>query len=101
MGSMEFKFKSELWEWQGQGAWCFVSVPNQYYDEIRLVVSSPKREFGSVRVEANIRKTTWKTSIFPDTKSGRYLLPVKKDVRSKEAISVGDNVETVIRIIEI
>lgn len=99
--NMELTFRVELWEWQGQGAWCFVSVPAKYYDEIKLISASPKRGFGSARVEATIGKTKWKTSIFPDTKSGSYLLPVKKEVRKSEGVGVGDNLSVTIRLLEL
>ena len=48
--------------------------------------------FGSVRVQATIGQTTWATSIFPDTKSSSYLLPVKAAVRREAGIEEGDAV---------
>ena len=97
---MEIKFKAKLWEWQGQGAWCFVSLPKEYYDEIRAISSSPKRGFGSVKIEASIGVTLWKTSIFPDTKLGTYLLPIKKAIRTAENLNVGSVVHIKVRIID-
>lgn len=35
----------------------------------------------------------WKTSIFPDSKEGAYILPIKKDVRKQIGVDVGDNAE--------
>lgn len=95
---MEINFKSKLWEWQGEGAWCFVSVPTEYYEDIRQI--GTKRGFGSIRVEAKIGNSVWKTSIFPDTKSNTYLLPVKKQIRTTEQIFVGSMVQVVITLIE-
>ena len=97
---MEIEFRTKLWEWQGKGAWFFVTLPVEYSDEIKLVASSVKKGFGSVKVEVAIGKTTWTTSIFPDTKSKSYLLPIKKDVRRSENIAVGDVVSMKIRIME-
>jgi hypothetical protein len=97
---MEITFKAELWEWQGQGAWCFVSLPKEYYDEIKTISSSPKRGFGSVKIEANIGKTLWRTSIFPDTKSGTYLLPIKKAIRKAENLSIGSVIDMKVRLID-
>jgi hypothetical protein len=37
-----------------------------------------------------------KTSVFPDSKSGRYLLPVKAHVRASEELQSGDMVSLVI-----
>ena len=98
---MEFSFNAELWEWQGQGAWCFISLPEDYFQTIRGLGSMPKRGFGSVKVEANIGKTVWKTSIFPDTKSKTYLLPVKKSVRTSENMNLGESRTVKIKILDV
>lgn len=98
---MELKFTTELWEWQGQGAWCFLSVPKKYYATLKDVSTGPKHGFGSLRVEASIGKSAWKTSIFSDNKSGTFLLPVKKDVRKKENIAIGDIVKTNLRLVDV
>ena len=98
---MELTFTAELWEWQGQGAWCFISLPKGYYDEIRLISTSPKKGFRSVKVEATVGETTWKTSIFPDSKSHSYLLPVKKDIRKTETLEIGSAVSVKLRLIEV
>jgi hypothetical protein len=45
-----------------------------------------------------IGQTVWKTSIFPDSKSGSYLLPLKAEVRKKEKIGVGDTLTFSIEI---
>ncbi|MBP7767405.1 DUF1905 domain-containing protein [Candidatus Saccharibacteria bacterium] len=97
---MEFNFRAELWEWQGQAAWCFVSLPQDYYHEIKLLTSQPKKGFGSVKVEAGVGSTIWRTSIFPDSKSGTYLLPIKKSVRKSESIEIGDELAVQIRLID-
>jgi hypothetical protein len=49
-------------------------------------------------VQVTLGKTSWKTSIFPDKKSGTYLLPLKVDVRRKEEITHGDSVNFSIQI---
>jgi hypothetical protein len=61
-------------------------------------VSGPRSGWGSIRVEATIGGSTWKTSIFPDSKSGTFLLPVKAQVRKQEGISAGDRVRLTIEI---
>jgi len=42
-----------------------------------------------VRVEVTIGATTWRTSLFPDSKRQTYVLPVKKDVRRREGLVAG------------
>jgi hypothetical protein len=51
-----------------------------------------RRGFGSVRVSASINGHSWKTSVFPDAKSGCYFLPVKADIRKTAKIIAGDDI---------
>jgi hypothetical protein len=83
-------FDAELWVWESspQGtAWIFVTVPADETEEIRLR-AGPPRGFGSVRVEATIGGSTWRTSVFPDKRG--FALPLKKAVRRAEGLDVGD-----------
>lgn len=96
---MDYEFNAKLWEWRGQGAWCFVSLPAEYYDEIRLVANSPRRGFGSQKVEVTIGKSVWRTSIFPESKTNTYILPVKKEIRIKERITVGAEITVGVRLV--
>jgi hypothetical protein len=84
-----FLFDAEVWEYQGSAAWFFVSLPEETADDIDERYGHLAAGFGSLRVEVTIGSTTWRTSIFPDTKRGTYLLPVKKQVRIAEALSEG------------
>lgn len=54
--------------------------------------AGPPRGFGSVRVEATVGGTTWRTSVFPDSRGGSYVLPVKRAVREAEDLDDGDQV---------
>ena len=42
--------------------------------------------------------TEWQTSIFPDSKAGAYLLPIKSDVRKKQKIMADDDVQVSLKI---
>ncbi len=44
--------------------------------------------WGMIPVTAQIGGTSWRTSLFP--KDGRYIVPVKAEVRKAEGIGVGD-----------
>jgi len=75
----------------------FLTVPVDESDQIREMVPV-KRGFGSVRVEVAVGETAWRTSVFPDSKSGSYFLPVKKAVRTAQKVDVGDKVEVELTI---
>jgi len=85
---------SLLWIWKGSdaaGRWYFITVPEEQSHEIRAHAFGSPRGFGSVKVEARIDYVSWRTSVFP-LNSGGYLLPVKKEVRSKANLAAGDEV---------
>ncbi len=83
---MKYEFDATTWEYGGQASWFFVTVPKDISVDIKEVAGPLKRGFGSVRVIAKIGITTWHTSIFPDSKTGCYFLPLKKEVRRAENI---------------
>ncbi len=82
-------FTGVLWEHDGPGGWCFVSLPEDDADDIDELTSGRTNGFGSVRVEVTVGATTWRTSLFPDTKRATYVLPVKRPVRIAEGLQVG------------
>ena len=85
-----YRFDAELWLWDGDAAWHFVTLPGEVSDDVRA--HGAPQGFGSVRVRVTVGGTTWSTSVFPDTRRGAYLLPVKKDVRRREGLELGDTV---------
>jgi hypothetical protein len=92
---LRYAFTTKLWLYQGKGAWHFVTLPKEAADEIRF--HNPlARGFMPIACEATIGKTSWKTSVFPDSKSGSYVLAVKADVRKAEGIRAGDAVSVTI-----
>ena len=87
-----FEFTAELYEWTGDAAWVFVTLPVDLAEDIRDM-DLPRRGFGSVKVRVRIGATEWRTSVFPDSRSGSYVLPVKRAVRDAEGIDLGDRVD--------
>ncbi|MEM7727855.1 MAG: DUF1905 domain-containing protein [Pseudomonadota bacterium] len=95
---IDFRFRGSLWLWSGGAAWHFVTVPEDVSQTIRSFAPDAERGFRSVRVRAAIGDTQWRTSLFPDRKSGCYFLPVKKGVRQSEGMEVGDTVEIALEL---
>lgn len=95
----EYVFTSELWEHDGPAPWCFVSLPNDEADDIEARAGS-HTAFGSVRVEVTVGATTWRTSLFPDTKRATYVLPVKQAVRAAEGLTPGDTFEVRLQVVD-
>lgn len=96
-----YRFVADLWRYSGQAAWYFVTLPHEIADEIDEITADSRRGFGSVRVRVTVGATTWATSIFPDTTSESFVLPVKKEVRTAEGLDDGSPVEVRLTLVEI
>ncbi|MCA9194649.1 MAG: DUF1905 domain-containing protein [Planctomycetales bacterium] len=91
---------AEVFKWsQDQGTWYFVAVPRDISNEIRALSHDRSAAWGSIKVEAQIGLTSWRTSLFPDAQKGCYLLPIKKLVRQSENIDDGTSIELFLRIL--
>ena len=86
---MEYKFKAKVWIFAGPTPWHFITLPKKTAVEIKAFHGSAAKNFGTIGVLAKIEKTRWKTSVFSDTKSQSYVLPLKAEIRKKEKITVG------------
>ena len=99
---MRYRFSSKIWEFYGKkGVWYFVTVPADQATEIRILTADIKRGFNSVKVEATIGSSKWKTSIFVYSKDKSYVLPIKKEVRDRENINTGDKVKVNISLVDL
>jgi hypothetical protein len=91
-------FSAVLWKYEGPSAWFFASLPAAMSAEIRSEFGVLSPGWGSLPVVATVGKTSWKTSMFFDTKRDTYLLPVKAEVRKKERLTEGDTLETTVEL---
>lgn len=85
---LSYDFDAPLWQWHGPAAWFFCSVPLEISDEIAARMDGLTAGFGSVKVRVRIGGTAWSTSLFPDSASGCYFLPIKKAVREAEHMQI-------------
>ena len=97
----EFQFRGDLWEHPSAspGSWHFVTIPSGLADDI-IGEAGQRNSFGSIRVEATIGATTWRTSLFPDKAQRSLLLPVKQQVRSAEGLSDGSPCQVGLSIVD-
>lgn len=86
-------FKAKLWTQESTNAWHFVTLPADLSKRIRVLTTGQRKPFGSFHVTCRTGLSTWETSLFHDTKREAFLLPVKADVRRKEYIKLGDEIE--------
>lgn len=97
---MVYSFTEPLWEHDGPAAWYFITLPHDVTDEIDELTEGRQRGFGSVRVRVTVGAMTWATSIFPDTKVGSLVLPVKKAVRTAAGLTDGDPVAVTLELLD-
>lgn len=94
-----YSFKAKVWLYPGaKAAWHFVNVPKPISGEIQKRFAKVKRGWGSLRVRVTVGQTKWDTSIFPDSKAGTYLLPIKASVRRSEGLFEGETADFSIEI---
>lgn len=98
MKNNTYEIRSKVWLYQGDSPWHFVTIEKKDAEMIKQNYVWPRRGFGSIPVNATIKKTTWKTSLFPD-KNNTFVLPLKKDIREKEDIHIGDSISFTIEIL--
>jgi hypothetical protein len=98
MASKGYKLTSKVYVYPGMGGWRFLGLPLKEGREIKEKFGKNARGWGSLPVSITVGKTTWETSIFPDKKSGSYLLPLKAQVRKKEEIDDDDEVQFTLKL---
>lgn len=94
-----------LWRWtssSGTGSWHFLTIDGEAGEALSATALMRRLErsiggFGSLKVEARIGDSTFRTSLFP-SKSEGWLLPVKASVRKAEGVSEGDVVEVALAV---
>ncbi|MBB4908478.1 DUF1905 domain-containing protein [Actinophytocola algeriensis] len=101
--SVVIDFDAELWVWDARRTetWTFVRLPADASEDIRELFAGNTRGFGSVRVRVVLGGSVWKTSIFPESGSGCYVLPVKRAVRTAESLEPGDVARVSVELIEL
>lgn len=87
---MNIEFDGKIWCWHGPAPWYFVTVPAQQCEDLKIVSRSVTYGWGMIPANVRIGGTAWKTSLFP--KDGRYILPIKTNVRQAENLDEGDRV---------
>jgi hypothetical protein len=90
--ALSYTFTARLWLYPGEAGWHFLTVPEEVAAELREDTVTLRHGFGSIKITAVIAGHRWSTSLFPDSQSGSYLLPVKKAIRTAAGIEAGDEV---------
>ena len=87
---MNIEFTGKIWYWKGPAPWYFVTVPAKQCRDLKAILRIVTYGWGMIPVKIRIGNTEWTTSLFP--KEGRYIVPIKANVRQAENLEVGDKV---------
>lgn len=98
--AMEIQLRRRVEIYEGaKAAWHLVMLPKGLSQELKMLFAGMEGGFGSLPVEVTVGRTTWRTSIFPESKEGAFLLLIKAAVRKKENIQAGDLVSFTLKIL--
>jgi hypothetical protein len=89
----------KVWKWKADAGWHFFSIDKTTSKQVKETKNKSTASFGSVKVEVTLGNTTWQTSLFPHSKEGIYILPLKAKVRKIEDIQEGDEISLTFRCI--
>jgi hypothetical protein len=93
-----YQFSSKLWRYPAQGGWHFISLPKKISKEIRSAFKWEEEGWGRLKATARIGNSEWNATIWFDTKMDTYLLPIKAEIRKKEALVIDQLVNVVVSI---
>lgn len=94
---MIYEVEGEVWAYSGPGGWHFLTLPSELTQGLKTM-RGKSRAWGSMRVQVQLGDARWSTSLFPDTRSGAFLLPIKAEVRRREGVAAGDRVQVTIEV---
>jgi len=84
----KYKVHANVWKWQGDMAWYFINLDTALSEKIR-----ESRGKGMVKIQAQIGKSSWNTSLLYHTEARTYLIAIKKLIRRKEQLIEGSEVK--------
>jgi Domain of unknown function (DUF1905) len=87
---MKIEFSDTIWFWKGPAPWYFVTIPEKECRDLSAIAGSVTYGWGVIPVHVQIGKTAWTTSLFP--KDGRYIVPIRANVRKAEKLEEGHSV---------
>jgi hypothetical protein len=93
---MIIEFTGQIWMWKGPAPWYFVTVPPEQSRDLHFISGSVTYGWGMIPVTAQIGRTVWKTSLYPQDDA--YVVPIKVSVRRAEHLQEGDNVSVRLEI---
>ena len=86
---MKIEFEGTVRLWPANEKFFLLGLPKDLSADFFEISDGLTNGWGSLKVEARIGTTVWRTSIFPDKKLGIFELPLKALVRKQNNLDVG------------
>ncbi len=86
----QFTLNAKVCVFSGPVAWYYLILPKQAGQTIKKRFGHSAKGWGSLPVDIRAGAFEWQTSIFPDKKSGSYILPLKLEARKATQVKKGD-----------
>lgn len=86
---MKIEFEGTVRLWPANEKFFLLGLPKDLSADIFEISDGLTNGWGSLKVEARLGTTIWRTSIFPDKKLGIFELPLKALVRKQNNLDVG------------
>lgn len=97
MTGERIRITAPLTRWQGdRGTYHLIAITGEpaealaMHARMRRLEFGRQRGFGSVKVNARIGETQWRTSVFPQKQSSEWILLVSRKVMRAEGLAEGD-----------
>lgn len=84
----KYTIHAKVWKWEGDMAWYFINLDTALSEKIR-----ESRGKGMIKIQAQIGKSSWNTSLLYHTEARTYLIALKKPIRRKEQLIEGSEVK--------
>lgn len=95
-GKIKYNFSAQIWQHAAPGGWYFVSLPIKMSKEIRTHLKSQEEGWGRMQAIAKTKEIEWKSAIWFDTKSNRYVLPLKAEIRKKANLVLDQKIQVAV-----
>lgn len=90
--NIEILCKGTVERFDGNAAWFYLEIPSN-----DLPAHLPTGHWGFVKIVARVGRTSWNTSLMPKG-DGEYFVALKKEIRKREKIFLGDEIKMNITI---
>ena len=87
-----YKFSGTVNRFPMEVAWYYVYVPKEITEEIFAKVNLRATPFRFLPINAGLENIKWETALLPHGKK-QFFIALKKDVRKRTFVDVGDKVE--------